>query len=536
MVRTSACLLAILLCTAGGKAWAGEEVRGGAELPLNGPTAAFPPRSAVTTTVPEPVTTLRTALELSYRGNPALLARRADLRAADFRLPQARAGYGPKLSASGSYGYERDNFELAAGDWASRADWSATASAVITQPLYTFGRTAAAERGAQANISFGRSALRATEASTMLNTITAYSALQRDISGVTIARDNLALVEREYADAATRLKARESTDTDYQQVAARVGLGQAQLLSAQERMATSRANFLRVVGAQPGELAPPDELNMPVASLEEAYALAERNNPVLAAAYAREQVSRAGLDAARADMLPRVDLRGLAETAPLRPYESALRETTLRGEVVLSTPLFESGLRRARVDEAREANDADWRLIDAALRDSRAEVASAWNTMVTQRAAISQLQEAVEAARRAYEGALLQEREGMRTTLDVLDLARDLLLARTSLNSAINDSYVAQARLLQAMGALEATSLLPDEPLYNPDTHYADARDDGDVPLITPLIRAIDGIGHSPHPPERPIRDPAGPQVTPGASVAFDVPPADPAWVAAPRP
>jgi hypothetical protein len=129
------------------------------------------------------------------------------------------------------------------------------------------------------------------------------------------------------------------------------------------------------------------------------------------------------------------------------------------------------------------------------------------------------LHAAVASAEHAYDGALQQERAGLRTTLDVLDLARELLTVHTGLNSAITDVYVAEARLLAAIGMLEGSYLLPDEVLYDPATHYTDARDNGDVPLLTPLIRALDAIGHTPDPADRPIRDPAGPITTPAASI-----------------
>jgi outer membrane protein len=90
---------------------------------------------------------------------------------------------------------------------------------------------------------------------------------------------------------------------------------------------------------------------------------------------------------------------------------------------------------------------------------------------------------------------------------------------RTGLNGAITDSYVAEARLLSAMGALEGSYLLSGEELYDPDTHYNAARGNGDVPLLTPLIRSLDGIGHSFKPANRPIRDQAGPLTTPGVKI-----------------
>ena len=466
-----------------------------------------------------PVQTFHEAVKRAYWTNPTLLAQRAQLRALDYRLPQARAGYGPKLDISGSYGYERDNFELSAGGYIAAADWTATATAVITQPLFTFGRIAADERGANANIAFGRNALRATEMKVLLNAIVAYASFIRDNDGVSIARDNLALLDREAADTATRLRAGEATSTDHQQVETRVSLGRAQLYAAQEQFESSRSEFLRAIGSLPGDLAAPEPLSLPVTSLEEAYAFAQRNDPILAAAYAREKVSRAALQAARAEQMPRVDLRGRAESGTIEPYSSSLRQTSLRGEVIVSAPIFDSGLRRARISEAREANDSDWRLIDAALRDSRVETAAAWNSMIAQRAAVVQLVASVDSAQRAYDGALQQERAGLRTTLDVLDLARELLTARTALNNAKTESYLAEARLLAAMGALDGHYLLPDETLYDPETHFARARDDGDIPLLTPMIRTLDGVGSRSALMDRPVRDPAGPITTPGLVV-----------------
>ena len=480
------------------------------------------------------VATLGDALKRAYWTNPNLLAQRAQLRGTDFRLPQARAAYGPRLDISGSYGYERYNSELLPGIYRSQTAWSATASAVISQPLYTFGRNSAAELGADAQITFSRNSLRATETKILLDTITAYAVLARDMAGVGIARDNLDLLQREYADTNVRFVARESTSTDFQQVETRVGLGVVQLYFAREQEATSRAEFLRVIGARPGDLASPNPLNLPVDTLDEAYEFAERNNPVLAAAHAREKVSRAAIASARAEMKPRIDLQGRAEAGNVQPYNSALQQTTLRGEVIVSAPIFRSGLLRARADEAREANQADWHMIDAALRDNRAEVSEAWNAMVARRAAIGQFRAAAAAAQQAYDGALLQERAGLRTTLDVLDLARELLTVRTGLNGAITDSYIAEARLLAAMGSLEGTYLLPDEGLYDPDMHYAKARNNSDVPLITPLIRSLDGIGHAAKPVDRPNRDPAAKLTTPGPNVETTGPLVDPLPLAKP--
>lgn len=464
-----------------------------------------------------PVSALPQALKLAYWTSPTLLAQRATVRSVDFRVPQARAGFGPRLDFQVDYGITRQGTRTpGGGGWNDGTYKSATATAILTQPLFTFGRNAAAERFATAQLAYQRQVMRSTEQQAMLDAIAAYVGLLRDRASVGIARDNLDTLERELSDNRARLKRREVTSTDVEQVETRVELGRAQVYTAQRDAAASEATFLRMIGAPAGVLDAPNPLRLPVETLEAAYAYAEGHNPVLIAATEREKVSRASLESAKADLMPRVDLKGQADYSNAWNPPSFFNQTgrqdqrTISGQVVVSGPIYESGLRQSRVGEAIAANDADWRLIDASLRENRATLAAAWDDWTAQTAAIDRFAGAVDSARRAYDGALLQERAGLRTTLDVLDLARELLLARSNYNSAVATSYVAKARVLAAMGALEQSWLLPDEARYDPATHFDKVKHRGDVPLLTPLLRGIDslplGSGAA-----RPLRDPAAP-------------------------
>lgn len=480
----------------------------------------------------QPVSDFATALQQAYWTNPDMLASRARLRSADYQLPQARAAYGPRLSYQASYGWQRENQEQLFGGYSEAKAWSLVASAVLTQPLYTFGRTLAQERGAASQIEFERARLRFGENRLLFDAITAYTEVVRDREGVRIAQENLNLLTRELADTRTRFRLRELTSTDLQQVVTRYEFGQAQILGARRAAANSEAKFLSMVGSPAGALAQPNPLAMPVTTLEEAYALAEAQNPIVIAAYARERISRAEHDATRADLMPRVDLRARADVGSSALAGNTLRQTSIRTDVVVSGPIFESGLRRARIGEASAANDADWRLIDAALRDSKSEVAEAWNEWKTQAAAKEHLKASVAAAEAAYDGAMMQYRAGMRTTLDVLDLARDLLSARTSYNTTAANAYLAQARLLAAMGSLEAGYLFPDEPRYDPLRHFEKVRDNSDIPLLTNSVRGLDSAFAGDVRPRTP-RDPSARVGAPGADP--DLPGADPEPAPTPR-
>lgn len=469
--------------------------------------------------VGQPVTSLDVALDRAYLTNPALLAERARLESIDFRLPQARARSGLQLNYEVGYGYRRDNIEQQVGGSLPRAGWAPSASAVLTQPLFTFGRNAAGERTASAQIDYQRAALRAMEQQVLLQTVSAYVTVLREREAVRIAAENLALLERELADNSFRLQARDTTRTDVDQVATRVELGKAQLLQAHRAVAFSEAEFLNVIGSPPGDLSPPGAPPLPARSLEDAYTVAQQRHPILVAAYARERASRAQVSIARAERMPRVDLRGRAGVDTNLFGLDRLQQTSLRGEFVVSGPIFQSGALNARLGEAEAANDADWRLIDQTLRETRAEVSDAWNEWLTAEGSLGNLANAVILAEQAHSGAVLQERVGMRTTLDVLDLARDLLSAKISHNQARATLHIAKVRVLAAIGMLELADLVPGRPQLVDVRHYNRVSNDGDTPLITSVIQSIDRMPLGSQ-QDREIRDPSAALLTPAVPIA----------------
>ena len=461
------------------------------------------------TVVPDmaPVTTLTQAITLAYRTNPDLLAARAQARSADYRVPQARSGYGPNLSANGFYTFTRTRQELTPGSFVGNQGWTSTASAILTQPVFTFGRNAASEAGAQATSTLQRDLLRVSESQVLGNVVFAYVSVLREATSVTIARQNLAILERQLTDNQQRYEVRDLTQTDLDQTRTRVEFGRAQLLEAEGRLGVAQKQFLQFVGAPPGELAQPDLLDIRFGSLAAAYSYAEVNSGLIRAAQSREKISRAGLQAARADSLPRVDLRGTADYGTATAFTDRLRTTQLTGQVVLSQPIIDSGLRRARTNEAREANQADWRLLDQALRETRSAIGTAWDQLASTRATLANYRAAEEAAERAYEGAALQQRAGDRSTLDVLDLARDLLTIRNSFNQALATEYLARSSLLAAAGMLEGPMIVAGLDAYDADAHYDRVRRQGDIPLFTELLSQVDGVTNSDQRTDRASRD-----------------------------
>lgn len=470
------------------------------------------PYSAVSPLAPTtglgPVTTLGEAIALAYRNSPQLLAQRDRLRSTDFRLPEARARYGPTIDATASYAFSHDRTYIIPGTAVTQQGFTSAASLILRQPVFTFGRNKAAESSAVSEIAFDRDTLRIVEAQVMLDAVTAYVSVLRDAVGVTIASQNVALLERQYTDSVVRFRVTEISATDLRQVETRLQFARGQLLTAKGELGASQGRFLRDVGAPPGDLRPPDVLTVPVADIGEAYAIADAESPVIRAAQSREKISRSAVQDAKAEFLPRVDLRSSADYGSVTPYSDSRRTTQLRSEAIVTMPLVSGGLREARLGAAREGNQADWRLIDQAQRETRSAVAEAWNRLAASRAALGFYLNAVEAARQAYKGGLQQERAGVITTVDLLDLARDLITVQNNYNTALANEYLARASLLSAMGRLEAPRLV-NVPSYDATAHFREIAHRSDLPLLTPLLSALDGIVLPAVYGDRPIRDPA---------------------------
>ena len=521
-----------LLGSASGVAMAQVPTAAGMPQPLEPQLPRETPEGTIAANATPTLTTLQDAIARAYWSNPTLVAERSTLKSVDTLYPLARSNYGPQVTLQGSHQFTRTRAEIFPGLYNRPEGFSSTAQIIFSQPVTSFGRRASAEQNALAQVALEREQLRLVEASTMFGVISAYVSVIRDRNIVELAHQNLSLLERQFSDGQKRFAVRDITSSDLQQVQTRVEFGRAQLLNAQGQLGSSQSLFLQATGGLPGALTTPPELALGVPSLDAAYAMAENGSPIIRGAQSREKVSRAQIAQAQAERNPNISLESSGTYGPTNIYQNQLRTTDLRSSVVVTMPLIDSGTRRLSIERARQQNDADWRLVDAALRETRQSVAEAWDAHRAALASLIHLRDASAAAQAAYDGAVIQERAGDRTTLDVLDLARDLLNIRTSYATAEASEYIARARLLSAMGNLEAPKLISGLPAYDVNANFDRVKRKGDIPLLTPILSGLDGlttgnvIGR-----ERPVRDPSGAFRVESAVTPLEVPPAPPVQV-----
>ena len=415
---------------------------------------------------------LTDAFVKAYQSNPQLLAERANLRATDEDVSRAIAQWRPQVSISGRYELSKGENKLdpaPVGVESRSRSWGAEVSA--SQTVFAGGRILAQRRQADASVRVGRAVLHGIEQTIFVDTVSAYMNVVRDESVLKLNQANVELLKKQLEAAQARFEVGEITRTDVAQAEARLSAGQASRTSAEANLKASRLFYERTVGEAPGTLdAKPALPSMP-ASEDEARQLANQNNPNLVAAREAESGTRAGVDLAVSQMMPRVSVSAsYGRFGEERPPEAIGDDARITATATL--PLYQGGAEWASIRQAKERNNAARLDVEDARRATDQSVSNAWESYRAAKALSEANRQQVKAAEIAFEGVQQELEVGSRTTLDVLDQQQELLNARVALVRSERDEIVASYALLAAVGKLTAKELQLPVQLYDPVENY----------------------------------------------------------------
>ncbi len=421
---------------------------------------------------------LTAAVAVALREHPAIAASRAGAEAAAEGIVRERAGFLPRLEASGSFrrtthppevfASKLDQERFSAEDFDidrlnrpnARSDFGASLSASWT--LYDGGRTWHGWREARLGGQAADLVLERARQAVIAEVTGAYA-------GWLLARDHLGVVEA--ALAASRAHARLAEErhaaglavrSDLLRARVRVSELEQQRLDAESQIETARASLAAAMGRRremPGE--PADSLaNLSAASrfrdpepLDAWLARAAARRPDLREMALHEEMARERVESARAGHRPRLDLVGdvqlhsedfessgdhYAVGAVVRlPLFSGLAVSSAVAEALARLRQVQAERRRAEDRAALEVRRAHHALASAARREGVAAAAVA---------------EAEEALR------ILSERyaAGLATLADLLSAGAAVQDARRSLLQARHDLVLGRAELERAAGVLSA--------------------------------------------------------------------------------
>jgi outer membrane protein len=429
--------------------------------------------------------TLEGSLILAYQNNPTLNAQRASVRATDEGVPQALAGYRPRVNVNGSIGSQyfdttSRSQTLGTGNTYTQLSGNMTPNnygITATQTLFNGFQTSNRTRQAESQVQAARETLRVSEQSVLLSAVTAYMNLLRDAAILDLQRRNVEVLQEQLRQTRDRFNVGEVTRTDVAQSESRLAAGRSQVLNAEAVYKASVATYRQVIGVEPGRLAPGSPVDrFSPRTLPAATGLATATHPAVTSAQYSVDAALLQVKVAEGALYPTLALQGNVQQSN---EASLLTLKTFSASAVaqLVVPIYQGGAEYSLIRQAKETLGQRRLDLDTSRDQVRQGVVQAWGQLEAAKANIDATQAQVQAAEIALNGVREEARVGQRTTLDVLNAQQELVNARVSLVSAQRDRVVASYTLLAAVGGLSPQVLGLRVPVYDANVHYQQVRD-----------------------------------------------------------
>jgi outer membrane protein len=423
--------------------------------------------------------TMESSLLRAYQNNPQLNAQRASVRAVDENVPQALAGYRPKVSGtfSAGVGYVDQLADGNAGKKIEHGDQTPhTASITATQTVYNGNQTANKTRVAESQVLGAREGLRLMEQSVLLAAATIYMDYLRDSAILEVQRSNTKVLELTLRQTRDRYTAGLVTPTDVAQSEAQLAAGKSQELAAVSTLTTTRANFRRIIGNEPSNLAPASTVDRYLpASVGAAIELARRENPNVTSAMFGVDVSFLNVKINEGALLPTVSLQATV-TKTWDPTITIINQFTAAASAQLTVPIYQGGAEYSLIRQSKETLEQQRLTMEQVRDQARADLVTAWGQLVAGKAQVTAAQSQVDASEIAYLGTTKEAQVGQRTVIDILNAQQTLVNARVALVTAQHDRVVASYAVLNVIGRLSPQVLHLSTPTYDPSIHYQQVR------------------------------------------------------------
>src|SRR5215510_9489860 len=389
--------------------------------------------------------TLEGSLVLAYQNNPTLNAQRASVRASDEGVPQALAGYRPRVSINGSVGPQytdttgRDrtllpNYRQLSGTMTPN-NYGITA----TQTLYNGFQTSNRTRQAESQVQAAREFLRVTEQGVLLSAVTAYMNLLRDAAILDLQRRNVEVLQEQLRQTRDRFNVGEVTRTDVAQSESRLAAGRSQVLAAEATYKASVATYRQVIGVEPGKLAPGSPVDrFSPSNLPQSVGVATATHPAVTNAQYNVDAALLQVKVAEGALYPTLAVQG----SVLQQNESSQNQLKTFNATVLAqltVPIYQGGSEYSLIRQAKETLGQRRLDLETARDQVRQNVVQSWGQLDAAKANIEATQAQVQASEIALNGVREEARVGQRTTLDVLNAQQELVNARVALVSAQRD-------------------------------------------------------------------------------------------------
>jgi outer membrane protein len=402
---------------------------------------------------------------LAFKSDPQLLAEAASLQAVSELDNQARAQFLPQVGLSADTGYTWQDTSFASIFTSGKRDFNNRGYTLsITQPIYrkqNFIQQAQADiaiEGATANYQIAEQAL-----------IVRVSERYFDVLGrqddVTFAIAEREAIDRQLEQTQQRFDVGISTITDVVESQAAYDLANAAVISAENELANSGERLREVAGKYvdmlsvlkaESPLVSPEPTN-----IDEWSDVALTQNPSLLVSRSEVNTANQTIELQKSGHYPTLDLVGQKSYSYQGDSNFGGSTTTDQDTLSLqfNLPIDVAGGVRSRTREAGHRLDQSMQNEEQQRRAVMRQTREAYNGVMAGISRVIALKQAVVSNEKALESTKAGYEVGTRTTVDVLNVRRDLFRARRDYAQSRYDYIVNTLRLKQAAGTIGVDDL-----------------------------------------------------------------------------
>lgn len=403
---------------------------------------------------------LKECIETALKSQPVIRVARENIRAGQGRETQAASPYFPQVTASTGYSETRSPLGGAFGESITK---SYTTSLSMNMTLYDFGKTGNAYDAAKlGTLSTERDAERIRQ-EVVLNVKQSYYALLAAKKLVEVAQKTIEQTESHLRQAEAFFRTGSKPRYDVTRAEVEVNNAKLGLINAKNGVRIRTIALNNAMGIDPGQSTEIVEA-LPIVpmlpTLEQAQIDALSNRPDMRKTESDIEAARSRVRAEQSNYLPTLSANAAYNwqtgTTEMGPFLG----TTFKGDVqnswnagiMLSLPLFQGGLTKGRVGEARANLLALEAQRDAIKQSILLEVNQAFADLESAFARVDVMDKTLQKAHENLDIAQGRYKAGVGPYIEVTDAQLSSVNAETDRIKALYDYHLAIAQLMKAMG------------------------------------------------------------------------------------
>jgi outer membrane protein len=396
---------------------------------------------------------LHEAFNLALGNHEAILIARESIVQSELGIDKAFSRILPKLTLEGNY--TRFSDKKTASGFLLQPEETNRFEVRVEQSIYAGGKSLSLIRQARKRLTDSHKGMEEVREEVIIITARAYYGVLKATREVEIEQASLRRAEEQRKVAGARLKVGAATKSELLRAEAEVAGISAELTRAEAVLKDAGALLRRITGVEgPIEVSPPEQKESAEGTVEEFVERAFENRKDYLRTKIAEEIATESIQFAKGNFKPSLTLEGVFTHREQSPGTAFLLEDTTFAGLTVEFPVFEGGLRRAELSEARsKLREAELERLKL-KREIELGVRTAYNDMQTSASVIDSFEQQVSFADENYNMVFKQFTFGLANSVDVIDADTTLVSAQRGLSRATFDFELATLELLKSAGML----------------------------------------------------------------------------------